>query len=92
MTSNIRAQYTDLTGEELGLCLQAVGVTPANFARHTGRNKETIRRWLLDRDDIPLWVDFVLMLYHVMPETTKLEGRLNLPLEKWGISRPSDDQ
>lgn len=89
--TKITARHSSLTGWQFRKCLDALGVSVRQFARDTGRNEHTIRNWVTGKDDgtLPLWVDLVLMLYYVLPESEFTEkGGVNLPLDEWGARDP----
>ena len=80
------AQNSTLTGEELAAALRYYGVHPRVFELHTGRNKITINRWLKlkpDDDPMPLWIEWVLMMYQIWRKSRAMRERLPLPREKW---------
>lgn len=93
MRKRYRARYSDLSGRQLGLCLQALGVPINRFVRHTGFNRETVRRWLSDHDKftLPLWIDMLLMGYGLSKELRELEGPAPLPLDEWG-ALPTEEE
>jgi hypothetical protein len=83
-----QAETTDLTGQQLAQVLRYYGVSQARFARHTGRHEKTMQRWLdrtEDDEGLPLWIEWILMMYELHPESRTLDGRLPLPRGKWGI-------
>jgi transcriptional regulator with XRE-family HTH domain len=93
MTLVVKRQHSELTKEQLRIALRAMGMSNVNdFARRTGVHQNTIRRWLRSGEDIPLWIDTVLLFYDLHPRLRSIEGRLKLPLEKWERAASEMDQ
>jgi hypothetical protein len=90
MAERIRGQHTSLTGWQINQSLKSLGVSHRRFTRHTGMNETRVGRMLKgDMDgDIPLWIELVLKLYHVMPELRETDESVELPLEEWGAEAP----
>lgn len=89
----VLARKSDLSGSELKAALDFLGVPQQRLARHCGSNEVTIRRFVSGKQDgeIPLWVEWYLMMYWMHPWTRRARGRLRLPLRDWGIDRDDPD-
>lgn len=87
----VLARHSVLSGRELTAILDHFEVSKLLFARHTGYNEVTVRRFCSGEQDgkIPLVIEWVLMTYYYAPWTRRARNRIALPFREWGV--PRDD-
>jgi DNA-binding transcriptional regulator YiaG len=56
-----------MTPIALRASLAALGMSQSGFARLTGSNTRTVRRWVSGSAQVPLWVPLVLRLMALVP-------------------------
>jgi hypothetical protein len=79
---------SDLSWKEVDLIRGAMGITVPMFCRNTGINKRRYQRSIKGEsghEDVPLIIEFVLMLYELRPDFRHMDDRLPFPFNKYGI-------